>query len=376
MQSKGSGKVKEQKKPRGGKGKAEAIQQEIDEEEEEYEKRVEGVSRKRRIGCINPREAEEFQGYIKTRMEDLMNEMKSNKDLINPVRKFIRALKVQYDVIRLFKNNGTANTEDIVSTILDTKGIAWRKALDGKELVDADEYNKIIDCCMESQLFQEGSFHLKFDEMIFEQETDEAKGHIMQKCASLFENVEKVHQANLSISQDLKDLANMVREPQVFSKIAQAATAPLVTCYTSRIDTFIKQCQILIGAKQEKLSKHKSITKLMEMSNLPQYNTTWGDCDNKEMPVTWYMAVIVWYFLKRKMCGTAPNVGNVADSFKVSRSQLSCLLTAKKFKSGLGGYVMKRKGTAMEEEQSGAAAKAESQAQAQEVDNLENYLLN
>ena len=32
-----------------------------------------------------------------------MNEMKSNKDLINLVRKFIRALKVQYDVIRLFE---------------------------------------------------------------------------------------------------------------------------------------------------------------------------------------------------------------------------------------------------------------------------------
>ena len=102
-----------------------------------------------------------------------MNEMKSNKDLINPVRKFIRALKVQYDVICLFENNGAANTEDIVGTIPDTKGIAWRKALDGKELVDADEYNKIIDCCMESRLFQEGSLYLKLDEMIFEQETDE-----------------------------------------------------------------------------------------------------------------------------------------------------------------------------------------------------------
>ena len=53
---------------------------------------------------------------------------------------------------------------------------------------------------MESQLFQEGSFHLKLDEMIFEQETDEAKERIMQKCASLFENVEKAHQANLSIA--------------------------------------------------------------------------------------------------------------------------------------------------------------------------------
>ena len=227
---------------------------------------------------------------------------------------------------------------------------------------------------MESQLFQEGSLHLQLDEMIFEQETNEEKGHIMQNRASLFENVEKAHEANLSIARDLKDLANMVREPEVFSKIAQAATSPLVTCYTPRIDTFIKQRQILIGAKQEKLSKCKSIVELMEMSNLPQYNIAWGDCDNKERAATWYMVAIVWYFLKREMCGMAPNVGNVANSFKVSQIQLSHLLTAKKFKSGPGGYIPKRKRTAMEEEQSGAAGKAESQAQ--EADNLEHYLLN
>ena len=101
------------------------------------------------LGCINPREAEEFQDFIKTKMEDLVNEMKSNRDLVNPVRKFIRALKLQYDVIRLFENNGAANMEDIVDPIPDRKGIAWQKALDGKELVDADEYNLIIDCCME-----------------------------------------------------------------------------------------------------------------------------------------------------------------------------------------------------------------------------------
>ena len=307
-------------------------------------------------------------------MKDLVNKMKSNKDLINPVRKFIRALKLQYDVIHLFENNGTANTEDIMGTIPDTKGIAWRKALDSKELIDADEYNKIVDCCMESLLFQEGTLHLKLDEMVFGQETDEVKEGIMQKCASLFENVEKAHQANLSIAQDLKDLANIVREPEVFSKIAQAATQPMVTCYTPRIDTFIKQCQVLVGTKQEKLSKRKSIVELMEMSNLPQYNIAWGDCNNKEMAVTRYIAVIVWYFLKKEMCGTAPNVGNIADSFKVSRSQLSCLLTAKKFKSGPGGYVPKRKRMVVEEEPLGAAAKTESQAP--EADDLKNYLLN
>ena len=93
--------------------------------------------------------------------------MKAEKDIINPVRRFIRALKVQYDKIHLFENNGAANMEEIVDTIPDTKGIAWRKALEGKEIVDTDEYNLIIDCCMESCLFQERSLHLKLDETIW-----------------------------------------------------------------------------------------------------------------------------------------------------------------------------------------------------------------
>ena len=128
--------------------------------------------------------------------------------------------------------------------IPDTKGIAWRKALEGGEIVDADEYNLIIDCCMEPCLFQGGNLHLKLDETIFGQETDEVKQRIMQKCASLFRNVEKAHQVNLEVARDLKDLANMIREPVIFSKITQAAMQALVVCYTPRIDTFIKQHQV------------------------------------------------------------------------------------------------------------------------------------
>ena len=39
--------------------------------------------------------------------------------------------------------------------------------------------------------------------------------------------------------------------------------------------------------------------------NLPQYNEAWGDKDNKEKASTRYMAAIVWFFMKREMCGTA-----------------------------------------------------------------------
>ena len=66
--------------------------------------------------------------------------------------------------------------------------------------------------------------------------------------------------------------------------------------------------------------------------------------------------------------------GNGADCFKVSQSQLSHLLKVKKFRSGPGGYVPKKKRTVAEDEPSGAAAKTE--AQAQEMDDFKNYLLN
>ena len=227
---------------------------------------------------------------------------------------------------------------------------------------------------MELCLFQEGSLHLKLDEMVFGQETEEGKQRIMQKCALLFGNVEKAHQVNLEVAQDLKDLANMIREPEVFSQIAQAAMQPLVACYTPRIDTFIKKRQVTLDAKQEKLSKCKSIDELMEMSNLPQYNIAWGDKNNKEKAAMQNMAAIVWYFLKREMCGTAPNIGNVADYFKVSRSRLSCQITAKKFKSRPGGYVPKKRRAVAESKPSRAAVKTE--AQDQEVEDLEGYLPN
>ena len=107
------------------------------------------------------------------------------------------------------------------------------------------------------------------------------------------------------------------------------------------------------------------------MSNLPQYNIDWGDRDNKEMAATHYMAAIIWYFLKKEMCGTTPNVTTVADCFKVSRSQLSHLLMVKKFKSSLGGYVPKKRKVTTEGEPSGATAKPE----AQDVDELQQYLL-
>ena len=57
-------------------------------------------------------------------------------------------MKLQYDKICLFESNGAVNTEEIVNTIHDTKRIPWRKSLEGKEILDAEDYNMIIELCM------------------------------------------------------------------------------------------------------------------------------------------------------------------------------------------------------------------------------------
>ena len=127
---KGGRKPKKDKKDCERKRKLE--QAEIEEEEDEER---EGVAAKKVRGCINPQEVEGFQNFVKSKMEEIVDQIKIMKDLINPVRKFIQALKVEYDVIGLFESNGVVNTEDIVDGIPDMKGIAWQKALDRKEMI-------------------------------------------------------------------------------------------------------------------------------------------------------------------------------------------------------------------------------------------------
>ena len=108
----------------------------------------------------------------------------------------------------------------------------------------------------------------------------------------------KAHKANRVVAQDLNEHSTLIKDQEVFSKIAQAATQPLVACYTPRIDKFIPQRQTEIKAKHDKLSQRKSMTELMEMSNLPQYMENWGDKKNKEKAPTHYKAAIMCFFLK------------------------------------------------------------------------------
>ena len=90
------------KNPWGGKKKQEAIVEEFEEEEEE-EKAEETMRKRKAVGCINLQEAAEFQNFVKDRMVELVDEMRSEKNLIHPVWKLIRLLKLQYDKVHLFE---------------------------------------------------------------------------------------------------------------------------------------------------------------------------------------------------------------------------------------------------------------------------------
>ena len=119
------------------------------------------------------------------------------------------------------------------------------------------------------------------------------KAEIMERCTFFFDNVAKAHEANKVVAQDLKELSTLIKDPEVFSKIVQAATPLLVACYTPCINKFIAQRPREIKAKHDKLSQCKSMAQLMEMSNIPQYMENCRDKKNKEKVPTCYMATIV-----------------------------------------------------------------------------------
>ena len=271
-------------------------------------------------------------------------------------------------------HNHTADIEEIIQTIPETRGTAWQKFLEGKEILDAEDDNMIVEATVRSRLFQEGHLHAKIDQNILRRETEDTKVEIVKRCTCFFDNVTKAHEANKVVAQDLKELSTLIKDPEVFSEIAQAATSLLVAYYTQRIDKFIAQRQTEIKAKHNKLSQHKSMTELMEMSNLPQYTENWGDKKNKEKVQTRYMATIVWFFQKREMSGAAPNIGNIADVFKISHSQLFRLITAKKFQSGPSGYIQKRQRMVAEGEPSVSETR-KVEGEEPEGDELEDYLL-
>ena len=200
------------------------------------------------------------------------------------------------------------------------------------------------------------------------------KAEIMARCTSLFENVARVHEANMAVMQDLKELSTITKDLEVFSKITQVATPPLVACYTPRIDKFIYQRQQEIEAKHEKLAQRKTIREMMELSNLPQYIKEWISKKNKEKAPTRYMVAVVWFFIKREMSRAAWNIRSIADTFKVNRNQLSWLITTKKFRSGPSSYIPKKRKLATKEEPSTSKIKKDDDDD-QEKDELEGYLL-
>ena len=175
------------------------------------------------------------------KIAELVEQIRNDKNLVQPLWELICTLKLEYDKIKLFENNRVADVEEIVGTIHDSKGIAWPKSLEGKEILDVEDYNTIIELTIQSHLFQEGNLHDNIDKQILWPETEETKAEIMERCTSLFSNVAKAHQINLTVATDLKELSILIKEPEVFSIIAKATTQPLIACYTPRIDKFISQ---------------------------------------------------------------------------------------------------------------------------------------
>ena len=148
----------------------------------------------------------------------LVEKMRNEKNITQPVRELIIALKLEYNNIGLFENKGAAVVEEIMQTIPESKGTAWQKYLEGKLILDTEDYNMIVESMVLSRLFQEGHLHEKINKNILGPESEEIKEEVMARCTLLFENVAKAHEANRAVAKELKELSTLIKDPRSFLK--------------------------------------------------------------------------------------------------------------------------------------------------------------
>ena len=180
------------KNPRGKKTKQEI--EVVQEAEAEEDKEVDETMTKWKIvGYINKEKVAAFQEYVCNKMIILVEKMRKDKNIIQSMRELIRTLKLEYNNLGLFKNNEATDIGEIVLTIPETRGTAWPKYLEGKEILDAEDYNMIVKATVRSHLFQEGHLHEKIDQNVLGPETEDTKEEIMARCTSHFDKVAKAH---------------------------------------------------------------------------------------------------------------------------------------------------------------------------------------
>ena len=91
----------------------EQMTEEVEEGKHE-EELVEEMIKRKVVGCINEEEAAAFQNFMRDKMIVLVEKMRNDKNLIQPVWELIYSLKLEYDKLGLFENNGAADIERIV----------------------------------------------------------------------------------------------------------------------------------------------------------------------------------------------------------------------------------------------------------------------
>ena len=333
---------------------AEVVEPEEEEEDDEPEPTTSTglINKKTRGGCINPEQSLEFQNYLKDLVEVFVAKMTNTGSMEEPLMEMLGKIQKAYVDIEVFDRSAMANVKDIVKSIPDVTGLAWRKHLQGIAVLSPEDYKDIVEAAFSAKLAQDGHIMSKLEKQTFLTNvlTPEENEQVMAKCQELFTNVEEAHKVNGKVATNLKELAYMIKDPAVFGKITGAAMLPLVALCMPRLDHFINLRQEAMAEKKEKLQQRKSVQVLMEETNLPTFFKEWNE--NTEYG-TRHLAAILFFLLKRKMTGAPPVINVIADNFSCSRSQLTRLIHGKKFKSGPRGQT-KRKTTVKEKGESGS----------------------
>ena len=251
--------------------------------------------------CINMKQAEDYQAYLRQIVLDFERVIKSGAtDIRENYGKVIESMFWAVKVNKQTILNG-ADPDEVLASIPDPKCKAWRMKLNGKTAVDPGTLVNEMDIGpqMPSQMMSmkpQEVFKLVEEELV-----GKSKEQIsaIKKCiSSICKEQALAHRHAAEAADNLSALTEMVSLP-ILIKVISATMRPTVAIKIPEVDDMIVRAQEKVDAikwAKEKTGELQPINEVVFVQNVPKYNPEWEHSPNGR--ATSYLATLVCRYMR------------------------------------------------------------------------------
>ena len=284
--------------------------------------------------CINPVEAAGFRATMKTLSLGLKEAVKKGRNIDTTYKDLIKST-IEVACAMRYPGAFSVEVEEILAAIPDIHCNAWKKHLQGKEMMDPkdvvmDDEEEEDDLLIQGPVL--GKESTQAAAKAIHELPDLLKKDAKANLVKLFDNQMKAHQYAAEACKNLKELHKTL-PLDVFLRIADSAMRPLVILHIPKTEELCAKMRAVAETKTRKTAAGASrVVEVMESMNLPQLHKDWTVEDSHKAKKM--IACMVYKYVRDVMFNKTTATHVIVDKFKVKQTTIHRQLYGKKYPGG------------------------------------------